>query len=357
MSKEEFAKLLKNSGVLGASLDADGMGATIYYSDTHNTKEEAEVGVNNFNNSINKFIDDSKGIYGTSAEDTHAKFTAFNRGRNSEEQGTYEWANSTIHTSDAYKERLRNTERYSEWARRSLSDVEQGLLKDEYGKRLDKVINDVASATGVKIVSSNSSAGGWYSLAEDRKIIEPSKGVTIEYETKEQLEAFANLLGALAPDIQEGVYVAEYDENGADVEHAFTFDTVENGQKVVDMLHTFKNDENDPNDNGLGDGFRYDTTTNTLYIGDLGNQNLDKINKLLDYAGQQGLTDYEPKRATISFPSNRTYAETLRGAWDKFQGSNISQGQKDSFNTLYEQAQERVRAQVEANSKNSVLSC
>ena len=238
-----------------------------------------------------------------------------------------------------------------------LNEVEQGLLKDEYGKRLDKVINDVASATGVKIVSSNSSAGGWFSLAEDRKIIEPSKGVTIEYETKEQLEAFANLLGALAPDIQEGVYVAEYDENGADVEHAFTFDTVEKGQKVVDMLHTFKNDENDPNDNGLGDGFRYDTTTNTLYIGDLGNQNLDKINKLLDYAGQQGLTDYEPKRATISFPSNRTYAETLRGAWDKFQGSNISQGQKDSFNTLYEQAQERVRAQVEANSKNSVLSC
>ena len=123
MSKAEFARLLKSSGFLGASLDADGMGAVIYYSDTHTTKEEAQEGLNNFYNNINKFVNDSKGTQGTIAEDTHAKFTAFNRGRNSEEQGTYEWANSKIHTSDAYKERLRNTERYSEWARRSLSDV------------------------------------------------------------------------------------------------------------------------------------------------------------------------------------------------------------------------------------------
>ncbi len=123
MPKAEFAKLLKRSGFLGASLDADGMGAIIYYSDTHNTKEEAEIGLNNFYNNIKKFTDDSKGMYGTLQQNSYAKFTAFNRGGNSEEQGTYEWANSKIHTSDAYKERLRNTERYSEWARRSLSDV------------------------------------------------------------------------------------------------------------------------------------------------------------------------------------------------------------------------------------------
>ncbi len=70
-----------------------------------------------------------------------------------------------------------------------------------YGKKLDKVINDVANATGVKITSSNSSAGGWFGGDKSRNIIEPSKGVTVEYETKEQLEAFANLLGVLAPDI------------------------------------------------------------------------------------------------------------------------------------------------------------
>ncbi len=148
----------------------------------------------------------------------------------------------------------------------------------------------------------------------------------------------------------------DYNKNGADVEHAFTFDTVEKGQKVVDMLHTFKNDENDPNDNGLGDGFRYDTTTNTLYIGDLGNQNLDKINKFLDYAGQQGLTGHEYKKANISFPSNSDYSETLRRVRDSFQRGAISQRQKDSFNTLYEQAQERLRTQAEANRMNSVLS-
>jgi hypothetical protein len=123
MTKKEFAKFLKSSGFLGASLDADGMGAVIYYSDTHNTKEEAEIGLNDFYNKIKKFTDDSKREYGTFRENSHAKFTEFNRGRNSEEQGSYEWANSKIHTSDAYKERLRNTERYSEWARRSLSNV------------------------------------------------------------------------------------------------------------------------------------------------------------------------------------------------------------------------------------------
>ncbi|MBP8762308.1 MAG: hypothetical protein KBH21_00480 [Acetoanaerobium sp.] len=231
-----------------------------------------------------------------------------------------------------------------------LSDVEKGLLKDEYGKKLDKTINDIANATGVKIISSNNSAGGWFSGNKNRNIIEPSKGVTVEYETKEQLEAFANLLGALAPEIQEGVYVAEYDENGADVEYAFTFDTVENGQKVVDVLHTFKKDENDADDNGLGDGFRYDTTTNTLYIGDLGNQNTDKILKLLDYATENGLRKHEQARANISFPSNGDYSETLRRVRDTYNRDGLFQEQKDSFNTLYEQAQERLREQADANS-------
>ena len=149
----------------------------------------------------------------------------------------------------------------------------------------------------------------------------------------------------------------DYNKNGADVEHAFTFDTVEKGQKVVDMLHTFKNDENDPNDNGLGDGFRYDTTTNTLYIGDLGNQNTDKILKLIDYATENGLRKHEQARANISFPSNGDYSETLRRVRDTYNRDGLFQEQKDSFNTLYEQAQERLSAQADANSKNSVLSC
>lgn len=88
---------------------------------------------------------------------------------------------------------------------------------------------------------------------------------------------------------------------------------------------------------------RFDTTTNTLYFGDLGNQNLDKILKLLDYGGQQGLTENKKARANVSFPSNSDYDETLRRVRDTYNRDGLLQEQKESYNTLYEQAQEVAR--------------
>lgn len=55
--------------------------------------------------------------------------------------------------------------------------------------------------------------------------------------------------------MQEGVYVAEYDSNGKDVEYEFTFNTNENAEIVINKLNDF----------GLGDGFSYDVVTKKLY--------------------------------------------------------------------------------------------
>lgn len=215
----------------------------------------------------------------------------------------------------------------------SVSEVNTGLKKNNYGKQLDEKIQQIAKATGVKVTINNPSAGGWYSQDKGKTIKEPSKRVDIEYETQEQLDAFSNLLGALSPDVQEGVYVAQYDTNGKDIEYSFIFDTNENAEIVINKLNDF----------GLGDGFSYDTKTKTLYIGDLGNNNLEKIKNLIIFAKNYGLEKYKGQRANIGFPSIGDYAETLRRVGDSLRGNQSTRGQKNSLDTLIRQAEERLK--------------
>ena len=113
MPNDEFAAFLEAAGIEGASLHRDGMGAVIYNSDTYETKEDAQKGNEEFYNKVNKLTNDTKRKFGTGQEDSHAKFTPFNRGREATQQGSYEWAKRNIQTSDAYKERLAKRSNHS----------------------------------------------------------------------------------------------------------------------------------------------------------------------------------------------------------------------------------------------------
>jgi len=212
----------------------------------------------------------------------------------------------------------------------NISEVESALSKNNYGKDLVNTIKRAADALGVKILNNHSSAGGWYSSDISKTIKEASKRIEVKYKNKKQLNAFASFLGVLAPEMQEGVYVAEYTTKGKDVEHGFVFDSDKNAEIVIEKLNEF----------GLGDGFSYDTVTKTLYIGDLGNNNFDKIEKLYKFAINYGLKEHKSEKATISFPSSSSYGGSLQEYGNSLLPESEERGR--GFNTLYKEAQERL---------------
>lgn len=122
ITETEFGKLLTDAGILGASLNEKGTEAIIYNSDTYDTTEDAENGIRDFYNKINKLTNDSQREYGTFREISNAKFTNFKRSGAEKNGRTYKWSDSNLQTSEAYRARKNNFSRKaSEWARRSLS--------------------------------------------------------------------------------------------------------------------------------------------------------------------------------------------------------------------------------------------
>ena len=214
-----------------------------------------------------------------------------------------------------------------------VDNTEASLRKKEYGKKLIKVINETAEALNIEILTNNSAAGGWWSQDLNKPIKEASKRLIVKYETQEQLDTFTAFLGALAPEIQEGVYVAKYHHNGEDIEYGFIFDSNENAEHAISKLRDF----------GLlgeEDGFSYDVVTKTLYIGDFDNKNVKSIEKFLNFVASNGLINYETRQANISFPSNQEYGKILEKNRNSVQAH--PRTNRDSFNSLYEQAQKRL---------------
>lgn len=75
-------------------------------------------------------------------------------------------------------------------------------------------------------------------------------------------------------------------------------------------------------------------------IGDLGNQNLDKINNLHKFALDYGLQKRHSEKVNIGFPGTSTYGETLQRTRNTVHPKHESQ--RNSLNTLYKNAEKRL---------------
>ena len=220
-----------------------------------------------------------------------------------------------------------------------LNEVGDALKKKDFGEKLQKTIKEAAEALNITIITNNPAAGGWQ--INNKILKEGSYKLVVDYKNRDQLFAFANLIGSLAPEMQDGVYVSEYDDAGIDREYQFEFHTIEQADKAVDALKDF----------GLGDGFTFDTKTNKLYIGDLEDGNLEKIRKFINFAKQNGLKDAKEAQTNITFPQQGHYREALQGLRSSVLKNSTTK--RDGFNSLYQQAKERLAPKPKSKKKST----